>query len=385
MLDRLQFGWIAMAALFLCAPAHGDSALAGLDAALSSNNSQQVRASIRRLLSEDESATTLLRAGALLAGHDLLSDAAAVFEKCSQRFPASFEAKYNLALARIGLNNYSEARNTLDSMTPASAREIAAVAYLRGKVDSATGRPRQARENLEAAYRANPEVENYALDLALLYIRSSDDVPAIQVLQRALARRPASPELELELALADALAGRQADAVAACRKLLRRDPAQSTPRVIAAFAHCMRGNYQACETEASAGLSQPHANPYLFYLRAEARWNSGSKEPAKMLTDLTAALGAMPTCSVCLLLRSKVFEASDDDRAAAGDLKAALAQDPQLAPAWYRLSVLYRKAGQIPDAEDAIRHYRSIHERQVNGEIENFRKQLLGSIDNQNP
>ncbi len=104
-----------------------------------------------------------------------------------------------------------------------------------------------------------------------------------------------------------------------------------------------------------------------------------------MLSDLTAALGAMPTCIACLLLRSKVFESNHDDRAAAGDLKTALAQDPQLAPAWYRLSVLYRKAGQSADAEDAIHHYRSLHERQVNGEIENFRKQLLGSLDNQNP
>lgn len=374
------------AAVVICglrARASPDSALAELKAALSSNNAGQTRASIQHLLSGDENADALLNAGALLASHDRLPDAAAVFEKCSQRFPASFEAKYNLTLARIGLNEYEKAQNTLSSTSPASARETAAVQYLQGKIQAATGRQEQARQSFESAYRANPGEENYALDLALVYIRSSIYVPAIQILERSLAQHPDSEELALELALSDALAGRQANAVAVCRKLIQKYPGQPTPRVIAAFANCMRADFHACEVEASAGLALPHADPYLHYLYAEALWNSGSKDHAKMLSDLGSAVDKMPTCSACLLLRSKVLEAAHDDHGAIADLKAALGQDAQLGPAWYRLSVLYRKTGQSEEAADAIRRYRALNDQQLNGEIESFRKRLLGSLDNQ--
>ena len=123
-----------------------------------------------------------------------------------EQFLALFEAKYNLALTRIGLDDYPAAERTLRAMSPGSARETSAVQYLQGKVYSATGRAQEARQSFENAYRkrGTPGDENYALDLALLYIRSSAYVPAIQILQPSLALHPESEDLALELALSDA-------------------------------------------------------------------------------------------------------------------------------------------------------------------------------------
>jgi tetratricopeptide (TPR) repeat protein len=370
----------AFALLLSCLSA--DSVLADLDAALASKDTQQVRSIEQRLLSGNESADTLLSAGALLARHDLLADAAAVFQQCAQQFPALFEAKYNLALTRIGLDDYPAAERILHTMSPGSAPETSAVQYLQGKIYSATGRVQEARLNLENAYRSNPGDENYALDLALLYIRSSAYVPAIQVLQPSLALHPESEDLALELALSDALAGKQADSLAVCHKLTERNPGLSTPRVIAAFANCAAASYQACEAEAAAGLALPHPDSYLYYLHAEALWNSGGSELSKILSELGVAIDKMPACGVCYLLRSRAREAANDDRAAISDLKAALGQEAQSAQAWYRLSVLYRKAGSLSEADDALRHYRAVRDRQASEEIESFRKQLVGSLNN---
>jgi tetratricopeptide (TPR) repeat protein len=374
--------WPFTAVALLLSYLSAGSVLADLDAALASNDTQQVRNIEQRLLSGDESADTLLSAGALLARHDLLADAAAVFERCAQQFPVLFEAKYNVVLARIGLNDYPNAEIALHAISPGSARETAAVQYLQGKIYSATGRAQEARQSFENAYHSNPEEENYALDLALFYIQSSAYVPAIQILQPSLARHPESEELALELALSDALAGQQADALAVCHKLIERSRDLSSPRVIAAFANCAAGSYQACEAEAAAGLSLPHPDRYLYYLHAEALWNSDSRDLSKILSELGVAIDKMPACGVCYLLRSRVREAAHDDRAAISDVKAAIAEEAQSAQAWYRLSVLYRKAGSLPEADDAIRQYRALRERQASEEIESFRKQFVGSLNN---
>jgi predicted Zn-dependent protease len=360
--------------------ASADTALPDLKSALASNDTAEVRSAEERLLSGNNGVETLLAAGGLLAAHDMLAHAALLFEKCAERFPGSFEAKYNLALARIGLNDFAAAEKTLNGISPQSPQETAAVDYLTGKIYAGEGRPHEAQQRFEKAYRTNPAVENYALDLALLLIRSAAYVPAIQILQQARARHPESPELGLELALAEALSGQVAAAASISAELTRQDPQWPTPRLIAAFSQCQAANYQACALESSAGLALPHPDPYLYYLHAQALWNSAPNRPEQVLTELGAAIDKMPGCSVCFLLRSKVLEAAHQDQAAITDLKAVLAHDSQQAQAWYLLSLLYRKAGQSAEASAALNRYRALHETKANGEIESFRKQLLSGL-----
>jgi predicted Zn-dependent protease len=304
----------------------------------------------------------------------MLRDAAAMFDRCSRRFPDLFEARYNLALAWIGLNDYPSAQKTLDSISSPSVREKAAKQYLQGKIYSATGRMAEARESLENAYRGNPDDENYVLDLALLYIRGAAYMPAIEVLEPSLVRHPESEELGIELALSNALAGREAEALAVCKKLRERNPQLSTPRLVAAFAYCSAVDYKDCETEASAGLFLPDANPYLHYLYAEALWNSNPADGSKPLAELNAAIKAMPLCSACLLLRSRVFEAKTDYGAAIADIRTVLRQDSTSGQAWYRLAALCRKTGDSRGAADALNHYHGIHEKQTSQEVESFRR-----------
>jgi tetratricopeptide (TPR) repeat protein len=372
-----------LAALVLRLAQEQDPMLDSLKAALATKNTQEAHSWEQRLLAGDESADALLMAGALFAQYDKLADAAAIFERCAERFPASFEAKYNLTLARIGLNDYSAAEASLHSISPASKRETAAVEYLQGKIYVATGRQGEARRSLENAYKSNPDEENYALDLALLYIRSSAYVPAIAILRQSINRHPESENLTLELALSDALAGRATEALAICRKLFEHNPNLSAARVIAAFANCLSANYDACKSEAAAGLSLRDPNPYLHYLYAEALWNAGSTDRPKIMSELDAALAQMPSCGVCFLLRSRVFEAEQNNQAAITDLQTVLGMDKQSTQAWYRLSALYRKAGQETEAADAMRHYRAIDKQQINGEIESFRRQFVTSLNNQ--
>ena len=201
----------------------GDAVIAELKTALATNNAAEARALEQKLLVGPASFTALLAAGFLLAQQEKMPEAAALFERCSEQFPGSFEAKYNLALARIALTQYPSALDTLNSIAPVSADEKAAVQYLTGKIFLNTNHLKEAQEKLASAYAQRPKDENYALDLALLYIQSAAYVEAIRVLEPALAVHPASEELALELALSHVLAGDYAEGVALCRKFQERD------------------------------------------------------------------------------------------------------------------------------------------------------------------
>ncbi len=364
----------------MAAQENSDSLIAQLSTALASNNMPEVLALEQKLLSAGASQNTLLAAGFLLAQRERMSEASAVFDRCAQQFPSSFEAKYNLALARLALTQYQSALDTLNSISPVTSDEKAAVQYLTGKIFLNTNHLKEAQERLAIAYAQRPTVENYALDLALLYIRSAAYVQAIRVLEPSLVVHPASEDLALELALSQVLAGNYSEGIAICRKLQQQDPPLDLPRLIAAFAYCAQRNFHSCETEASAGLASPHPNPYLYYLRARAGWDLGSTEQGRLLEDVTTAIRQMPGCRPCLLLRSRMFEAAGDNGLAITDIKRAVEGDTQDAADWYRLSVLYRKEGRSEEASAALRHYRSIHDNNSNQEAESFRQQFLDAM-----
>lgn len=372
--------WSSLIAAGVSAQDGASAVISRLNTALTSKNTTEVRALEQKLLSMPASMSTLLEAGVALAQHDQMPDAEAIFEHCSQQYPASFEAKYNLALARIALAEYPPALEALNAISPLTADEKAAVEYLTGKILLATNHLREARKSLAAAYTRHPEEENYALDLALVYIRSSAYLQATEVLQSSLAAHPGSLDLALEMAVTDVLAGRYADGTTICRKLQEQDPALAITRLIAAFSYCARKEYQACENESSAGLASPRPYPYLYYLRARAGWDSGSTDRVHMLDDVSKALQQMPKCSVCFVLRSRLFEASHNDASAIADLRQAVAADPQADSAWYRLFLLYRKAQRPAEAADALKHCRSIHDDGLNQEIESFREQFLNGV-----
>jgi tetratricopeptide (TPR) repeat protein len=292
-------------------------------------------------------------------------------------YPESFEAHYDLAFALLNLGQPQRASAALASAKPTSSTDQAAISYLRGKIYEATGDIQKAREDFTAAYRARPREENYALDLALLYLRSYAYVPAINVLEPALEYHPESREIKLELALADALAGRKAATLALCGDL--KSDAATSPLgfLIVAFSQCISNDFEACSKEAQLGLAASAPHPYLYYLDANALWSLNPADHDRALRLLNNAIAHLPRCVACLELRSKMLEAGGDNRSAVADLEHVVQQNPQSASAWYRMAQLYKKLGRSQESADSLRRYRSVHGAQANQEVESFRQQFL--------
>lgn len=370
---------VLLAPAILAAGAQADSVelLKQLERALTDHDTQQAQRIQDELLSSNPSLDVLLSAGGLLAEHEMLQNSVDVLEKCVGMYPASFEAHYDLAFALLNLGNPQEAFATLSAAKAAGTDEQVATSYLRGKIYEATGDMQKAQADLAAANRARPREENYALDLALLYLRSYAYVPAIDVLQPASEYHPKSRELKLELALANALASRKAAALALCQDLKSDATLSSSGFLIAAFAECMSNNFEACSKEAQSGLVARNPHPYLYYLDANALWNLNPLNRDQALRKLNQAITHLPRCTACLELRGKILETGGDDQSASADLEKVVQLNPQAASAWYRLAQIYKKLGRAKESADCLGRYQSIRSTQANQEVESFRQQFL--------
>src|SRR5438094_1299191 len=170
-----------------------ESLVAALEHALAEGHNDKAREILGQVLKRDRvPPDVLLKAGLALARRELYSEAAQAFARCVRENPAIFAAHYDLALAEFAQQKLPEARAALDDAPRRSATEELALLYLRGKIESALGRTSEAQHDLEAAFSAAPQQENYALDLGLLYLRERAYSRAEDTFRRGASFNPQS-------------------------------------------------------------------------------------------------------------------------------------------------------------------------------------------------
>jgi tetratricopeptide (TPR) repeat protein len=348
---------------------------------LARGDSDAARRLVPGLLAQPRlSGETMLRIGSKLAERDLDLEASRVFERCVHDFPQLFEGYYDLSFADLALGRYSEALAVLANAPRASHQDEIALTYLRGKIEAAMGKNAAAERDLSAAFRAVPRQENYALDLGLHYIRTQQYRQALAVFKQASALNKDSPFLQLGLALAQFLAGLNAESVETCRAALALHPDFSPARVMMAFALYMQGNTAAAEKTAAEGLRNPNLFPYLYYIHAVSLIKLQSRNYDLMLKDLNTALGAIPQCSLCYVAMSRVYEKRGERKIAIADLEKAVGLDQNLADAWYRLAALYSQVGQPDAARQARQRFEKLKENKTDRETEILRDVFSNSL-----
>jgi predicted Zn-dependent protease len=314
---------------------------------LAQGRKSQADALLDTLLRQNQiNSDTLLRAGFVFAEKGLYSEAALAFERCAREYPQLFEAQYDFALAELACGRYAEALRTINAARAASERDRLRRLYLRGKVENAEGRLRQARTDLAAAFAGDPENEDYALDLGLFYLLHHTYPAAVNVFAQARTFHSQSLFAGLGLALAEYFSGRTSNCIQACKQVLAQQPAFSPARVLLAFAFYMQGNFKDAAAAAREGLGSPGLHPYVDYIDVASLLKLGSRDYSRMLAEIRTAEQQIPACSLCYLAQSRIDEARGNRERAIRDLQQAVGLDSEFADAWYRLAVLYGQAGQ---------------------------------------
>jgi len=349
--------------------------------ALASGNVDSSRQLLSRFLAQPGlSADVLQDVGVSLAKLDLYAEAAQVFARCVHDYPKMFAGYYNLSLAELALRKYHEALDTLNKAPLASPSEELQRTYMRGKVEMGLGQDAQAERDLSAAFAAEPQEENFALDLGLLYIREFKYQQAVNVLQKANSFRRKDPYLQLGLALSQFLAGQSLESVETCRALLAVQPNSSPVRLMMAFGLYIGGKTGEAEKVAAQGLRDRHPSPYLYYLDAVALLKLQSKNTDVIQSDLSHAVREIPGCSLCYLALSKVHERTGEQKIALDDLEKAISLDPSFAEAWYRLALFYDQTGRHTEARQARRRFEELKENKANRETDMLRDIFLNAL-----
>jgi tetratricopeptide (TPR) repeat protein len=321
-----------------------------------------------------------MQAGMFLAQKELYSPAAEVFKRCAHDYPELFESHYNLALARYALKQFPEAFLAIERAPAGSAPQEVARHYLRGKIEGALQRNAEATEDLEMAFRSNPQQENYALDLGLLYLQRQQYPKAAKVFDGGTRLNPQSVYLWFGLALTLFLEGRTEQCLSTGEHLLALRPDFTPASLLLAFVLTINGKLAEAEKMAAQGLNSPHPHPFLYYLHASILLRLHSKDDAQILRELTTAERAVPSCSLCALAKGKLEEARSDFPAAITDMERATREDPAFPDPWYHLATLYARSGRRQEAELARRRFSSLKAESESRETQAFRKVLLESL-----
>jgi tetratricopeptide (TPR) repeat protein len=359
-----------------------DVVLESLERALSEGKAQEAHHFFVEILNRPHpNSDVLLRAGIQFAEREMYSDATAAFQRCIHEHPDAFEAYYNLALADIAQQKWNDALATLQQAPQQSRSEILACSYLRGKVEYSQGKMTEAERDLSNAFWGAPQNPAYGMDLGLLYIQQRAYLQAATVFGHAAELNPRSAFLLLGLSLSRFLAGQNEQSLETLTKLLSMRPGFSPAEVLMTFVLSVEGRLEEAEKLARRGLSAPDASPYLYYLDASILVKLQSRQYKRMLDELSIARQKIPSCSLCYLTESKVYEMQGNSDAAIADLETATQLDPGLPEAWYRLANLYRRHGRSAEGSQAENRFEELKATKEEREVQMLRENFLQSLD----
>jgi tetratricopeptide (TPR) repeat protein len=324
----------------------------------------------------------LMRLGMHLAEGGNYAEASRVFSRSAELYPQSFESHYNLALAELAQQRDAEASAALQAARPVNDEQRFARQYLQGKIEAARGENSAARQDLQSAFEARPNNENYALDLGLLDLETSDYRQAVSVFAKGLSRNSSSQYLALGLALGQFLAGETAASRATSERLLRQHPELSSARLLLAYSLYVEGNFTAAGAVTRHGIEAPGSHPYLDYLDAAVLLKLHSSNAPRILRELNVAEAGIPKCSLCYVAASKAHQQMQSPEDALRDLKTAVQLDPALPEAWYHLAQVEDSLGHHAEAATARSRFAKLKTERSSREDEMLRAAFMKSLSN---
>lgn len=361
-----------------------ESLVSSLYRAAAANQSRKVHDFAGQLLAIRQlDADTLLRVGIHLAQQGFYSDAAPIFARCTRDYPAVFEAHFDLALAEFALQRYRPAFAAIEAAPRGAEADEVARQYLRGKIEAALGESRLAQRDLAAAFNAEPQQENYTLEYGMFCLRQRDYTQAARIFGLGADFNPSSSFLLLGLALAQFQEGHDTDCIQTCHKLLSITPQFSPARLVAAFVLYIDGKLSESERIAAGGLKNLPSDPYLYYLDVADLLKLHSTEYARMLDEIAVAERGIPDCSLCLVAESKIHQRQGNMKPAVAALKEAVKIDPSYSDAWYRLALLYERAGRPADARMARTRFNALKSVKEAGEEAMLKKVFMKALGGQ--
>ena len=352
-LTTLLLGLACAGAALAQAPARPDAAV------LERRLAQAVRAEPDSFAAHHALGEFYLQAGRV-------SDAIPHLERARALDPAHYANGYDLALAYLETGALDAARQQVRRML--EAKETAELLNLLGDVDARAGDYAAAAVGYQRAAHMAP-TEEHLFDWGdnLLHLRAYDD--AVDVFTASIRRHPKSARLHIGLGIAQYSRGNHEQAVTSFCTAADLAPADPRPY---AFLGEMYGVSPAQSDEITkrlarfVGLKPTDANGQYYYAmslwRAPATGDGPDLARVEALLRKAVALDARHAkarvqLGILLSEQRRWPEAIEA-------LKAAIALEPDLAQAHFRLAQAYRRTGQASLADRELAIFEKLKARQ---------------------
>lgn len=292
------------------------------------------------------------RLGQLYLNRKEYAKALPLLQEAATATPESFAASEALLSALIGVGQMQDARTVVTDAAkrfPTNAR----LAYLKGKVELALGKQKEAESAWQAAVAADAAMVEPRLGLAELYLQQRKVAEARAQVDAAAQQPGERADVLVARATLDLLAGKTDEADQATRRALELAPTMGDAHVARARVLTAKNDGAGAEAAAKKALELepgvPHGQLVLGEaLRLQQKFDLAAEA-------LEKARLADPKNTQAAVLLGTVQREKGDFAGAAGTLLAAIQADPANAETHYQLGLVRIDRREFNSAVDSLK------------------------------
>jgi tetratricopeptide (TPR) repeat protein len=301
--------------------------------------------------------------GQLLISSGKAREAIPFLKRAAAKEPANYENAYDLALANAEAGNYAKARDEAAKLL--ATHDRADLHHLLGDVEEKLGDSLEAVRHYQRAAELDPS-ESHLFDWGAELLLHHAPEPAVEVFSNGSRRFPDSARMLLGLGAAYFARGAHDEAVQRVCSASDLNPSAPVP-------YLFLGQIEQTEIAPSNDLVerlrrfltlQPQ-NADANYYYALGLWKQRNSTPGK--NDITrvesllkSAIQIDPKHAAAALQLGIVHSEQGAYGDAISDYQKALAANPEMEEAHYRLAQAYRQIGESEKAKEELRLYRQL-------------------------
>ena len=297
-----------------------------------------------------------------------LADASPYLEKAQQIDPSSYDNGYDLSLAYLQTGRLAEAQQLIQALL--RGKNTSELHNLLAEVEEKDGKFVEAANEYETAAHMDPSESNlFDWGSELLLHRTLG--PAVEVLEQASVRFPASQRMLVALGMAYYVHGNYDDSVKSFLRAADLNPSEPNCYFFLSRAYDSSPSQADEVTKRFRRFAelQPDNARALYYYAMSLWKGKRAQDPSLDLHQieslLTKSLALDPNLADAHLQLGNLYSDQNKHAEAIPEYKRALELNPDLADAYYRLGQAYVRTGEKDRAQEQFLVYQKINEQHL--------------------